>query len=139
MCACLIILHDDTYTCAGTNVRLRPTDIKVDIGNWATFNCSVSCEFSSTHTVTWFVGDSPSSRRLVDEDFEQRTGIQVQLRDIITCGATPDQRMAQHQLSVNVTSVEKLNRTAVQCAALRKSQTQSDLYSHYGVILVNGM
>ena len=136
---CVLILHDDTYTHAGTNVRLQPTDIKVDIGSWATFKCNVSCEFSQSHTITWFVGDSPNSRRLVDEDFEQRTGIQVQLLDIITCGAISDQRMAQQHLSVNVTSVERLNRTAVQCAALRKGPNQSDLYSHYGVILINGM
>lgn len=121
-------------------MRLLPTDVSVDFGTWATFKCVISCELQDTHTLRWFVGHSPSGRRLVDSNFEQRTGIQVRLVDIVACGETPDQgSRAQQQLSVNITSVEKLNKTAVQCAALRKAPSHSDLYSHYGVILVKGM
>lgn len=122
-------------------MRLQPTDLTVDVGTWAVFTCTISCEFQDTHTVKWFVGHSPNSRRLVDTSFHERTGIQIELQDIVTCesGTASDIVAAQQQLSVNVTSVERLNRTAVQCAALRKGPNESDLYSHYGVILVNGM
>lgn len=122
-------------------MKLQPVDLKVDIGTWAIFNCTISCDLRDTHTVRWFLGDSPNSRRLVDANFHERTGIQVELRDIVACESGTADRVvaAQQQLSVNITSVERLNRTAVQCAALRKGPNQSDLYSHYGVILVNGM
>ena len=120
-------------------MRLQPTDLKVDIGTLAIFNCTISCELRVTHAVRWFVGDSP--RRLVDANFHERTGIQVELRDIVACESGTADRVvaAQQQLRVNINSVERLNRTAVQCAALRREASQSDLYSHYGVILVNGM
>ena len=124
-------------------MRLKPTDLTVDVGTWATFNCTISCELRDTHTLSWFVGHSPNNRRLVDTNFHDRTGIQVELRYILNCSEseTGDQVVTaeQQQLSVNITSVEKLNRTAIQCAALRKGPKDSDLYSHYGVILVNGM
>lgn len=125
----------------GTDLRLRPTDVQVDVGSWATFNCSVSCTLSKTHTVNWFVGSS--SRRQVDSvsEFYKRTGIQVELNELTSCGLNYRQKeTALYQLRINVPyeSVELLNKTAVQCAALRKGPTLSDLYSHYGVILVNG-
>ena len=124
----------------GTDVRLSPSDVQVDVGNWATFNCSVSCKFSKTHTFKWFVGSSSSRRVDSVSDFYQRTGIQVELKELTRCESNPNQEMAHHQLLINVTSesVELLNKTAVQCAALRKASTFSDLYSHYGVIVVNG-
>lgn len=121
----------------GTEVKLQPIDIVVEVGNLATFTCDVSCELDNTHTIKWFVGDSPSSRRLVDPAFENRTGIHVFIEELTNC-ATAGQKMASQMLSVNVTSVDRLNRTAVQCSALRKSPLHSDIYSHYGVILVNG-
>ena len=125
----------------GTEVRLRPADIRVDIGNWATFNCSVSCELNKSHTVRWFVGST--SRRLVDQstaNFFRRTGIQVEVRKPSGCDGSPEPGMALYQLRVNVTSESMgfLNKTSVQCAALRKAPNFSDLYSHYGVISVNG-
>ena len=124
-------------------MRLQPTDLTVDIGTWATFNCTISCTLRDTHTVRWFVGHSPNSRRLVDANFHDRSGIEVELRDIVDCGEseTGDQVVAarQQQLSVNIISVEKLNRAVIQCAVLRKGPNESDLYSHYGVMLVNGM
>jgi hypothetical protein len=80
---------------------------------------------------------------VVDKNFHKITGIQVELRDIVACdeSGTGDQAVEaqQQQLRVNVTSVERMNRTAIQCAALRKGSNHSDIYSHYGVILVNGM
>ena len=123
----------------GIEVRLKPTDIPVDIGNWATFNCSVSCELNKTHTVRWFVGST--KRRLVDlstTTFYRRTGIQVEVEKPSGCQGSPEPGMALYQLRVNVTTVELLNKASVQCAALRKAPNFSDLYSHYGVISVNG-
>lgn len=120
----------------GTEVKMQPIDILVEVGNLATFTCDVSCELDNTHTIKWFVGDSPSSRRLVDPAFEKRTGIHVFIEELANC-ATVGQKTASQMLSVNVSSVDRLNRTAVQCSALRKSPLHSDIYSHYGVILVN--
>ena len=119
-------------------MRLEPTDIPVNIGNWAIFNCSVSCELSKTHTVRWFVGST--RRRLVDSpaNFYRRTGIQVELGKPTSCEASPESGVEIYQLRVNATSMELLNKASVQCAALRKAQSFSDLYSHYGVISVNG-
>lgn len=119
-------------------MKLQPKDVFVDIGNLATFNCSVSCELSQTHTLQWFVGYSPDGRRLVDSEFEQRTGIQALIKVISGCSSGQKGGVECQQLSVNASSIERLNRTAVQCAALRKSSSLLDIYSHYGVILVNG-
>jgi hypothetical protein len=123
-------------------VRLQPVDLTVDVGTWAIFNCTISCELKDTHTPSWFVGHN--SRRVVDKNFHKITGIQVELRDIVACdeSGTGDQAVEaqQQQLRVNVTSVERMNRTAIQCAALRKGPNHSaDVHSHYGVILINGM
>jgi hypothetical protein len=120
-------------------VRLQDNDVEVDIGSWATFNCSVSCELSKTHTVRWFVGSSRT--RLVNSpaNFYRQTGIQVELEKPTSCRASAESGMAVYQLRVNATSVELLNKTSVQCAALRKAQIYSDIYSHYGVISINGM
>lgn len=118
-------------------MKLQPTDRLVEVGSLATFTCDVSCELDNTHTIKWFVGDSPNNRRLVDSDFEKRTGIHVFIEELANC-AMVGQESASQMLSVNVSSVDRLNRTAIQCSALRKSPLHSDIYSHYGVILVNG-
>ena len=110
----------------------------IEVGNMAEFSCRISCQLSQTHTTRWLVGDSPSGNRLVDSTFEQRTGIQVNITEILNCG-TSSEGVAHQVLRVNATSVGRLNRTAVQCAAIRKSPNLFDMYSHYGVILVNGM
>ena len=120
----------------GTDVRLQRTDIDVDIGSWAVFNCNVSCDLSKTHTVSWFVGSSET--RMVSSQFYEQTGIQVELEKLTSCSASSESGIAVYQLRVNATSVELLNKTSVQCAALRKSRIYSDVYSHYGVISVNG-
>ena len=124
----------------GTDVRLQRTDIDVDIGSWAVFNCNVSCDLSKTHTVSWFVGSSGTRLVSSPAKFYQQTGIQVELEKLTSCRASisSESGMAVYQLRVNATSVELLNKTSVQCAALRKSQIYSDVYSHYGVISVNG-
>ena len=120
-------------------MNMLPVDVLVEVGDLANFTCNVSCALDNTHTIQWFVGDSPNNWRLVDPKFEQRTGIQVIIQRISNC-ATTGQIMARQLLSVNITSVARLNRTAIQCAALKKgpSDLLTDMYSHYGVILVNG-
>ena len=132
---------------AGRNVSLQPSDVRVDVGSWASFNCTLSCDFSQTHTINWFIGESPISRRNVylsinnvaEREFEEYTGIQIELQDTSNCRtATSGQEMAQQQLRVFVSTARAVNRTAVQCAALRKDDADVDMYSFYGVILVNG-
>ena len=129
----------------GRNVSLQPSDVRVDVGSWASFDCTIPCEFSQTHTINWFIGDSPISARNVyhsingraEENFRQNTGIQIELQDNSNCGETSG--MVQQRLRVLATSIQRINRTAVQCAALRKDPSHADLYSYYGLILVNGM
>lgn len=120
-------------------VRLHPSDVRVNIGSWATFTCTVSCNLSQSHTLKWFVGEFPNNQRQVDSGFKQRTGIETEIIDRSLCGAitTAEQDMEQ-QLRVKILSAQKMNKTAVQCAALRKGPSYQDLYSHYSMIIVNG-
>ena len=77
---------------------------------------------------------------VAEREFEEYTGIQIELRDASNCGtvASTGQQMVQQKLKVFVSTVRAINRTAVQCAALRKDQADVDMYSIFGVILVNG-
>lgn len=140
-------MHIITYI--GRNVSLQPSDLLVDIGSWASFNCTLPCNYTISHTINWFIGDSPISTRNVylsqtgdsEREFEQFTNITIELQDTSTCDPlTSSEGVARQQLRVYVSSsmVQRLNRTAVQCAALRKDESFTDLYSYYGVIMVNG-
>ena len=130
-------------------MSLQPSDVRVDVGSWASFNCTLPCDFSQTHTINWFIGESPVSRRNVylsinnvsEREFEEYTGIQIELRDASNCGTvmSSGQQMVKQQLRVFVSTAQAINRTAVQCAALRKDPANADMYSIFGVILVNGM
>ena len=119
-------------------VRVHPSDVQVDIGSWATFSCNVSCNLSQSHTVKWFVGEFPNNQRQVDSGFKQRTGIETEITDISICGATTVAQVMEQQLRIKILSAQKMNKTAVQCAALRKGPSYQDLYSHYSMIIVNG-
>ena len=123
---------------AGT-VKLEPSDVYIDVGKWATFDCYVSCELIQSHTIKWFLGSSVNVQRRVDSEFEERTGIQVEIQDGSVCDATSGEEIMVQRLHVKISSAQKLNRSAVQCAALRKSPSFMDHYSHYSVIIVNGM
>ena len=120
-------------------VRILPSDVRVDIGSWVTFTCNVSCNLCQSHTVKWFVGELPNNQRQVDSGFKLRTGIETEITDVSICEAdtTAEQDMEQ-QLRIKILSAEKMNKTAVQCAALRKGPSYQDLYSHYSMIIVNG-
>ena len=122
---------------AKETLKLEPNDVLADVGSLATFSCYVSCELSQTHTIRWFLGSG--SKRLVDADFEHTTGIHVEIQEVSICESTSDQEIMIQQLHVNISSSEELNRTAVQCSALRKSPMHTDFYSHFSIIIVNGM
>lgn len=121
----------------------------MDIGSWASFNCTLPCDFSQTHTINWFIGESPVSRRNVylsindvsEREFEDYTGIQIELQDASNCESvtSSELQMVKQRLRVFVSTAQAINRTAVQCAALRKDPADADMYSIFGVILVNGM
>ena len=131
--------HIDTHTKHAGMVRLHPSDVRVDIGSWATFTCSVSCELSQSHTIKWFIGESPNNQRQVDSGFKHRTGIETEISDISVCGEMTSVGQEMEQLRVKILSAKTMNKTAVQCAALRKGPSYQDLYSHYSMIVVNGM
>ena len=115
-------------------VKLYPSDVQVDVGSWATFNCSVSCELRHTHFIIWFVGENRN--RFVHPNFKQRTGIETEINDTSICGSTEVYR--KQQLRVKILSAQKMNKTAVQCAALRRGPTYPNLYSPYSIIIVDG-
>lgn len=125
------------HNLAKETLRLEPNDVLADVGSLATFSCYVSCELSQTHTIRWFVGSG--RKRLVDSDFVHKTGIHVEIQEVSICESTSAHEMMHQQLHVNISSLEELNRTAVQCSALRKSPVHTDFYSHFGIIIVNGM
>ena len=69
-------------------------------------------------------------------DFEQKTGIKVETQTITSC--TDSSGYAYHELRVFASSAQRMNRTAIQCAAQRKSPSFSDYYSYFAVLLVKG-
>jgi hypothetical protein len=118
-------------------MRIYPSDISVNVGDWASITCRVPCELelNGSHTFKWFVGDHRT--RSVEHDFEQKTGIKVETETVRECTGRSGE--AHHQLRVFASSAERLNRTAVQCAALRKGRAFIDYYSYFAVILVKGI
>ena len=74
----------------------------------------------------------------MDSNFEQRTGIKVWKQDVSVCGISNTVKMQEIELSILAESIEKMNKTAVQCGALRKQPSIPDLFSHYGVMVVYG-
>ena len=118
-------------------MRIYPADISVNVGEWASVTCRVPCELelNRSHTFKWFVGDHRT--RKVESDFEERTGIKVETETTRPCTGRSGE--ARHQLRVFASSAEIVNRTAVQCAALRKGRDFTDYYSYFAVILVKGI
>ena len=123
--------------------------MRVDIGTWASFNCSLPCNYNESHTINWFLGDSPIVRRnvyltrtgFIEREFEQYTGIEIELTDTSDCNTAPSgEGVSRQQLRILVseTTLQRVNKTAVQCAALRKDDRDVDLYSLFSVMLVNG-
>ena len=123
-------------------MKLYPSDITVTTGDWATITCKVPCELelNRSHTFKWFVGDHRIRKVESQADFEKRTGIKVEPLPPppSSCTAGPS-KFAYHKLKVFASSAERINRTAVQCAALRKGPAFTDYYSYFAVILVKGM
>ena len=124
------------YMHAAVKMRIFPSDISVSVGQWANVTCRVPCdlELNGSHTFKWFVGDHRT--RNVGHNFEQRTGIKVEMETVRKCIGRSGE--AWHQVRVFASSAERLNRTAVQCAALRKNRAFTDYYSYFAVILVEG-
>ena len=134
---------------AGTeDVRLEPTRLVVTAGSIATFNCTMKCEHQDTHSMQWVVGDHPfqmrrvllSPRSIFENRFYQQTGIRVTIEEEITCGSgQSDGFMKKQTLSFKASSVAAMNRTAVQCVAIRKlPNLPRDFFSYYSVLLVKG-
>ncbi len=70
------------------------------------------------------------------ERFIHTSGLYVEVLDLVTCTSTGE-AIGVQQLLINVTSVELHNRTAVQCHASRKSAKYPNVYSVYGLVLVD--
>ena len=125
---------------------LVPTDLEVTTGSIATFNCTLKCEHQDTHSMQWLVGGHSfrmrrvllSYRSIFENRFYQRTGIRVTIEEETTCGSGQPDEIMKQTLSFKALSVEAINRTAVQCVAIRKDPSLTDFLSYYGVLLVKG-
>ena len=122
-------------------MNLSPTDVQVNVGEWANFSCSMSCELALTHTMNWFIGVSPNNGRRVDAGFEHRTGFLIELTEVSGCTEFNNLSEAQkiEELHIFASSVEKLSKTPVQCGAMRKMPTLPDLFSHYSIMTIEGI
>ena len=125
-------------------MSLQPSDITVHEGQWASFNCSIDCEFRSSHTLRWLVGDSVRYLRSVylsdgtaERQFFKTTGYQVAIEDHTNCNSAGEGRVSQI-LRIHATSVAKVNKTSIQCAAFRETIEGFDFLSYYAVLLVRG-
>ena len=108
----------------------------------ATFTCSVSCQFSQTHAISWFIG-SVTSRRAqqgndqLNREFSSRTGLQVEFTTLQRCTSTDPNARQVEQL--RLTRRRGFGQTPVQCAALSNGgPSDNNLYSQYGLMFVLG-
>ena len=127
---------------ASPNLKLVPIHVQVDVGNWATFNCTVSCRISHSHTFKWIVGDSSEARQRYvnsESEFEHQSGIPVRCQVLSSCTRPSNDETALHQLKIYASPGLKVNSIPVQCTALTKSPWKSDHFSHYGVLKVKGI
>ena len=133
---------------AGTeDVWLEPTDLEVTAGSIATFNCTLKCEHQYTHSMQWLVGGHSfrmrrvllSYRSIYENRFYRQTGIKVTIEEETTCGSGQLHESMKQTLSFTALSVEAMNKSAVQCVAIRKDPSlQRDFLSYYSVLLVKG-
>ena len=121
-------------------------DSPIEVGDWAEFNCTLMCNLRDTHTINWFIGNSRyrnvylTISRQIEREFEEATGIQIELQDTSNCDSSSGEGLSRQRLKVFVSNstAHLVNRTAVQCAALRKDPSDADFYSLFRVIEVNG-
>ena len=134
------------FLLSGTDVWLNPTSLVVTAGNIATFNCTMKCEHQYTHSMQWVVGDHAfqmrrvllSYRSIFENLFYRRTGIRVTIAEDTSCGSGQPDELVKQTLSFKASSVEAMNRTTVQCVAIRKDPSLMDFLSYYGILHVKG-
>lgn len=123
-------------------VILLPSDITVDQGTYAVFNCTYSCRTMQTHTLFWLVGDLPILQRTFlrgrTSRFIERSGLYVEVMDQSTCDrAGLDDGKAIEQLRINASSAVLYNRTAVQCVVYATSPDDQSFYSAYSIMMIH--
>jgi hypothetical protein len=126
-------------TFAGTNVILEPSDITVDAGQYALFNCKYSCDAKRSHTLFWLVGDLPINQRTFLrgklQRFMDRSGLHVEVEDKSSCERN-DGGQAIEELRITANST-LYNKTSVQCVAYATSPNDLSFYSAYSLMIVN--
>ena len=138
--SCCTLWSMDHVCIAGSSLQLSPADVRINEAESAVFNCTFECSIRDSHTIVWLVGDLPLIQRYFvmgrTRTFSSQSDLQVQVSDLSTCTSAGEGRGVQ-QLQIQVTSATLHNRTAVQCHAARKHTDYSDLYSMYGLVLVD--
>lgn len=74
----------------------------------------------------------------MERQFTQLTGIEIDLQDMSDCDSSSGEARQRLRVYASNSTAHLVNRTAVQCAALRKDNSATDLYSLFKVIEVNG-
>ena len=122
------------------NISLQPLDVTSQSGMWVSFNCTLQCSVSETHSLYWIVGRDLINTRRFNElevsEFEQNTGMDISLLNLVECPLTGnlDGKYMIRQLQIR--SDVQWDGTPVQCAAIRSSPELLDHFSPYGVLSV---
>ncbi len=109
-------------------VFLRPAMVETGLNEWANFTCSLRCDLKQTFNIKWLVG------------FNIPRGLQTDDTKVIHEGENNCPKGAKRfrqTLRILVNSID-LDKTPVQCLALPKSNGETNHYSTYSVLRVNG-
>ena len=122
------------------NIGLQPLDYTVQSGDWASFNCTLKCSVSESHSLYWFVGRHLINTRRCNEldvsEFEQNTGMDIALVNLVECPVTGHLNGKRMIQQLRIRSDVQWDGIPVQCAAIRSSPELVDHFSPYGVLSV---
>ena len=126
---------------AGMDINLEPNLQQINLYDYALFNCTYDCTHAQLYTLYWLVGAAPRflDRSFVkgqEHKFTATSGLSVLVEDIDTCRSRFT-KVGVQQLRINGSSVERYNRTAVQCAGVPTSPDSKIIFSSYSIMLVN--
>ena len=125
------------------HIKLLPKDVRINVTQQAFFNCSYPCVARESHNLVWMVGNQPIGQRYFvkgnSKRFSENSGLDIEVIDFSTCTDMGQEivGIGLEQIRINVISAELHNRTAVQCMASRKKREDFDVYSAFGVMIVD--
>ena len=104
------------------------------------FNCTLQCSVSETHSLYWIVGRDLIANRRFNElevsEFERNTGMDIALQNLIQCPLTGNLDGKYMIQQLRIRSDVQWDGIPVQCAAIRSNPELVDHFSPYGVLSV---